>query len=97
MFMADNSNLRDLELQIWGYDAALRANGIQDDFIGFNLEFGEYVFEKMNWSTNCGWALAITHNSNSPELAVEQFFNLANDFFLQKKGINNAIDETTVK
>ncbi len=94
--MADNTSLRDLELQLFGYDAALKAHEVENDFAGFNVEFREYVFKKTLWSTSRGWAQAIIDNSESPELAVETFFNLANEF-LDTKGLENAIDESKVK
>ncbi|MCW8879757.1 MAG: hypothetical protein OQJ89_14860 [Kangiellaceae bacterium] len=91
MYMADNTALRDLELQLCGYDVALEAHGINNDLAGFNVKFREYVFKKTLWSTCCGWAQAITDNSETPGLAVEKFFELA-DAFLVAKGIENAID-----
>ena len=96
MYMADNTSLHDLELQLFGYDAALKAHEIEDDLDGFNVEFGRYLFKKTLWSTSRGWAEAIMDNSESPELAVETFFRFANEF-LDSKGIENAIDESKVK
>lgn len=96
MYMADNTSLRDLELQLCGYDAALEAHNIENDLAGFNVDFREYVFKKTLWSTACGWAQAINDNSESPELAVEKFFKLADDF-LVSKGIENGIDESKAR
>ena len=86
MYMADGTCLRDLELILSGYGAALHAHDIENDLTRFNKEFGEYVYKETQWSTNRGWAQAITDNSSSAEIAVEKFFSLTSGFLEKEKG-----------
>ena len=96
MYIKDGTCLRDLEILMYGYGAALHAHEIQNDLNLFNRKFAKFVHEKTQWPTNPGWAIAITVNSDSPESAVETFFDLANDFILSTEGIHQAINETNV-
>jgi len=87
MYMANNTQLHDLELQFWGYETALRNHGVTEDISGFNTGFREYIFETRKWSTSRGWADAIITNSKSSELAVETFFELADEYLNKNHGI----------
>lgn len=94
--MADGLNLRDLERQISGYDIALKYHDVTNDVVDFNAEFGKFINEKLEWSTCCGWAYAIDENVHPPEVALTRFFELLNEFFLEKYNIKDAVNESRV-
>lgn len=85
--MADSTQLHDLELQFWGYEAALQNHKIAEDISGFNAGLREYIFETRKWSTARGWANAVVTNTESAELAVATFFELADEYLNKNYGI----------
>ena len=96
MYMTDGTCLKDLELLLGGYAAALQAHDIQNDLIQFNSKFNLYVYQKMHWSISCGWAHAINDNCSSPEVAVEKFFSLVNEFVKATSGIEGVFNVNDV-
>lgn len=84
MYMGSDKPLRDLELQISGYSAALRLHNFSSDIDKFNPEFSDYVFNKTGWSTSLGWAEAIADHSNSNERAIKKFIELSDNFIAEK-------------
>ena len=72
MYMCD-FNLRELELQLYGYDAALGDTGLLGEYERFNFSFSEYL--RSNYQISCarGWANAITEKSGTPEQAFISF------------------------
>jgi len=97
MYMSDDGRLRDLELQLWGYTAALKQHNIEHDIADFNTSFREFVYSKKLWSTSCGWADAIESNSDSPQEAIDLFFELVNLYFCEELELENAVDESKVR
>lgn len=97
MYMSDEGRLRDLELQLWGYSAALKQHQIENDVTDFNSSFREFVYSKKMWGTSRGWAGAIERNSASPEEAINLFFELVNLYFYEEHKLENAVDESKVR
>jgi hypothetical protein len=87
MFMTNGTDLKELESQICGYETALKNHNIVNDVVAFNSEFREYLYANFEWSTCCGWADAITRNTQSPSEAVSKFFELANEYLLNSYGV----------
>ena len=58
MFMLE-FDLRELELQLHGFDAGLTAAGVMADFTYFNRSFCDFLLSTTELSCSQGWATAI--------------------------------------
>ena len=72
MFMHD-FDLKDLELQLYGYDAALGDVGVRGNHDRFNVAFVEYLRRNHHLSCSNGWARALLEKFGSAERAYAEF------------------------
>jgi hypothetical protein len=75
MFMRD-FDLKALELQLYGYDAALDDTGTLGDHDRFNASFAEYLRSNHRLSCPEGWARALLAKCGTPEQAFSEFLAL---------------------
>ena len=69
-----------LQLQIFGYDTALAAHGIDEDAPSM-AHFASWLEVTHGWRSSLGWAEAIVHNSRqSREDPASRFFALVDEF-----------------
>ena len=97
MYMTGEMPLKELEYQIHGYLAAVRLHQIPENVLEFNTGLNDYIWKQHQWSTNQGWAEAITRNSGTPEESVKRFFEIANSFIEDRYGQRGAINENNVQ
>lgn len=76
----DGGSLHDLEMLLYGYEAALQLHQITDDFLGFNGRFAKYVTTHCGWNTENGWAKSIDENVDGSTSRIAYFFTLYDTF-----------------
>ena len=76
MFMGENYDLRALELQLYGYEAALRDAGVFGVHDPFNFSFNEHLRSNVSLSCPRGWAEALMQENGQSALAFEKFLSL---------------------
>jgi hypothetical protein len=69
-------DLRDLELQLHGFDAGLGAAGALDPYSRFNWEFTQFVMETTGLSGSLGWATALVDAHGKGKPAFDAFCEL---------------------
>jgi hypothetical protein len=78
MYMGDY-DLRQLEMQLHGFDAALAAVGKLDAHGVFNRDFTDYVRRKTELSGSQGWAIALADGFGAGKAAFDAFCSLLSD------------------
>ena len=76
--MADY-DLRELEMQLHGFDAALARVGALDPHSAFNRDFTDFVHRKTELSGSQGWAIALAHGFGTGRPAFDAFCSLLSD------------------
>lgn len=72
MFMHD-FDLRDLELQLYGFEAGLDAAGVLDDSDRFNRAFSDFLTSTIGLSCSLGWAEALLREYGQSEATFNKF------------------------
>jgi hypothetical protein len=75
MYMRD-FDLRELELQLYGFDAGLAAAGSIGDFDRFNRAFSDFLIATTKLSCSRGWATAILEKYGRSESTFREFVAL---------------------
>jgi hypothetical protein len=75
MYMAD-FDLRQLEMQLHGFDAALAAVDALGGYVRFNEDFTNFVVEEVGVSGSQGWAAALVLRFGSGKPAFDSFCSL---------------------
>jgi hypothetical protein len=75
MYMAD-FDLRQLEMQLHGFDAALAAVGELGAHGAFNRDFTDFVHRKTELGGSQGWAIALADGFGGDKTAFEVFCSL---------------------
>jgi hypothetical protein len=75
MYMRD-FDLRELEMQLYGFDAGLAAAGIIGDFDWFNRAFNEFLFTRAGLGCVQGWAREILERYGQSEESFNRFRSL---------------------
>jgi hypothetical protein len=78
MYMVDY-DLRQLEMQLHGFDAALAAVGKLAAHGMFNRDFTDYVHRKTEISGSRGWAIAPADSFGAGKAAFDAFCSLLSD------------------
>jgi hypothetical protein len=75
MYMRD-FDLRDLELQLHGFDAGLVAAEAFGEFESFNRAFSDFVLSTTKLSCSQGWATALLRKFGQNESTFQKFLSL---------------------
>jgi hypothetical protein len=78
MYMGDY-DLRQLEMQLHGFDAALAAVGALGAHGAFNRVFTDFVRRKTELSGSQGWAIALAEGFGAGRPAFDIFCSLLSD------------------
>jgi hypothetical protein len=78
MYMAD-FDLRQLEMQLHGFDAALAAVGELGAHGAFNRDFTDFVRRRTELSGSQGWAIALAHGFGTGKIAFDKFCSLLSE------------------
>ncbi len=76
--MAD-FDLRQLEMQIHGFDAALAAVGELGAYRAFNRDFTDFVHRKTELGGSQGWAIALANGFGAGKTAFDEFCSLLSE------------------
>ncbi len=72
-------DLRQLEMQLHGFDAALATLGELDKHGVFNRDFMDYVHRKIQLSGSQGWSIALADSFGAGKAAFDAFCGLLSD------------------
>jgi len=75
MYMRD-FDLRELELQLHGFDAGLFAAEVLGEFESFNRAFTDFVLSTTKLSCSHGWATALLREFGQSESTFLKFLSL---------------------
>lgn len=75
MYMLD-FDLRQLEHQLYGFDAGLAAAGVIGEFDRFNRAFSGFLVATAKLSCSQGWAVAIHGRYGQSETGFNEFLSL---------------------
>lgn len=73
-------SLVELERLCFGYEAALRAHGVDEFGTDFHGRFSDFLSRRRRWSLCAGWVVAIRHHARSPAAAWKLFFELVDKY-----------------
>ena len=72
--------MRDLEMLLHGYSAALHQHDVNEPGRNFLSKFSEYLRARYGWSMSCGPVVAIRNASTNADDAWELFWKLVWDY-----------------
>lgn len=72
-------DLRELESQLYGFDAGLAAAGALGDYDWFNRSFNDVLSRRDRVSCVQGWALAMIEKYGQGEESFKKFLSMLND------------------
>jgi hypothetical protein len=75
MYMRDY-DLRELEMQLNGFDAGLAAAGVLGQFDRFNQAFNDFLRSNTNLSCSQGWATAMLEKHGQSQKTFSKFLQL---------------------
>jgi hypothetical protein len=75
MYMGEY-DLRQLELQLHGFDAGLAAAGVLGEYSRFNADFTSFVTERTGLSGSQGWAAALADGFGKGKATFNVFCSL---------------------
>ena len=78
MYMRD-FDLRELELQLYGFEAGLSAAGIVWEHDWFNRAFSDFLCCTSELSCSQGWAIALLQKYGQGESSFNRFLSLLED------------------
>ena len=78
MYMGD-FDLRQLEMQLHGFDAALKAVGELGAYGAFNRDFTDFVHRRTELSGSQGWAIALADGFGEGKIAFDEFCSLLSE------------------
>lgn len=86
MYMRD-FDLRELENQLYGFDAGLAAAGVIGEFDWFNRAFNEYLYTRTKLSCSQGWATAIHDRYGQSEESFGRFLSFLEEAIFESDGL----------
>lgn len=75
--------LATLRTLLWGYEAALMTNGIEEMVVGrpfSNSDFGDWLHKRFGWPMALGYAQALEDHCETSEDAFRRFFELLAEY-----------------
>lgn len=79
-------DLRELEMQLYGFDAGLAAAGVIGEFDWFNRAFNDFLFTRARLSCVQGWARAILERSGQSEESFGEFLSRVDEAISMNDG-----------
>lgn len=87
MYVTDGNRLSDLELMVWGYQAALSAHGIVEPNPKFDQnEFGNWLYKKTGIGAALGWSHILDEKYSNPNIDFTKFFEYLDEYKLLMVG-----------